>query len=99
MKTQSSTTQAGFGHIAILALVLVVTAIGLMGYKVYGSSSTTRSDSTLSTQQSTPKAAATSRIKNANDIDTAAKALDQNDPTATSNQDLADLDIQTAGLN
>lgn len=82
--------QAGFGHIVLLMLVLVVAVIGFAGYKVAstGTAKTASAPSTSATAVSTIPAS----IDTAADLAQTGKALDSSATQAESSLDDSGLD-------
>ena len=96
----SKHSQAGFGHVVTVALiVLVFAAIGYIGFKLYahpldnkGKSDAVRTTTTTLENPAAPE------IKTASDLDKASTVLDQVDPGTASKNDEASLDTQLSGL-
>jgi len=95
MKAHSS--QAGFGHIAVVFLVLFVAVAGFAGYKVVTMNSAQKDDATVATQTQ-QNAVVPDQIKSKADLVQTAKVLDNSSSSVDGslndnslNQDLNDM--------
>lgn len=68
-------TQAGFGHIAVVFLVLFVAVVGFAGYKVATMNKTASPEKSVAAQQNT-SATVPAHIESKADLQAAAHALD-----------------------
>jgi guanyl-specific ribonuclease Sa len=94
---RKTTTQAGFGHIVVLlVIVLVFSAVGYIGYTVYSRQSSNDDGATATIKSSAVVASTPTapQIKQASDIDQATAALDKIDPGSANEADLSTLDSQ-----
>ena len=105
LTNQKSTTiryiqrkQAGFGHIAILALVVVVAVTGIIGYKLYANKPSDTAKPAISAVAPNAITKTAAPIKSTSDIDATSKALDAQDPTTSSGADYSTLQNQTKDI-
>ncbi len=82
--------QAGFAHLGLLVMILVLVGIVVFaGWRIH--SHATKVSSQNVTTVSVPAAPS---VSSASDLNTAATTLDQNDPTNSNSSDLNQLDSQ-----
>jgi hypothetical protein len=85
-------SQAGIGHILVVALIVVVfSTIGFIGYKLYANPA---SKNATVPATSTTSALTAPTIKSSADLDTASGVLDQVDLNAANQSDISNLDSQ-----
>jgi Tfp pilus assembly protein PilV len=78
---RTNTSQAGFSIVETLVVVVVLVALGFVGYKVYNRQHATTSTASQSTGSATANdVAAAPDVKTTSDLDKAATTLDQTDP-------------------
>ena len=101
MSTSRHSRQAGLGHIITVAvIVLVFSAVGYIGFKLYahplndnsGKSTAVRETTTTLNNPAAPE------IKTASDLDKASAVLDQVDPGSASQSDETVLNSQLNGF-
>ncbi len=97
------TNQLGFSVIELVIVLLVVSLVGVVGYKVYNRSQnkTTNSYSTQSADGSakaTDVATAPSTVKTISDLAKADKTLDATNPSTSNNSDTSQLDAAMAAF-
>lgn len=92
MRTSTS-RPAGFATVEIVLAVVVLVALGCLGWWVYQRQTTTSDNTAPTAVVSTAPP-----VKSSPDLDTAARTLDQNDPTTSNNTDLDQLDSQLNNL-
>ncbi len=97
------TNQLGFSVIELVIILLVVSIVGVSGYKVYNrnKSKTTSSDSSQtinSSAKANDVSKAPSIVKTTGDLDKSTKALDATDPSGSNSIDTAQLDSQMAAF-
>lgn len=83
-----SSTQHGFSILETLIVLVVVAALGFVGYKVYArqhDGNTTASTSQANSSSKANDVAKAPDIKTTGDLDKAAATLDQTDPAASNN--------------
>ncbi len=98
----SSTRQSGFGHVVtMIIVVLVFSAIGLIGYKLYANPLNSKGSEQSIGKRADPRTTtaelnvpAAPEIKSASDLDKAQSVLDQVDPGSSSQSDSSQLDSQ-----
>ncbi|MEX1995370.1 MAG: hypothetical protein WD887_01170 [Candidatus Saccharimonadales bacterium] len=88
--------QKGFSVVELLLIIVVVTGLAYVGYRVYDRQQTR--NAAASEQSPTARDVSSApEIKKASDLDAASKLLDQNDP-AVSNQDASQLDSELSNF-
>ncbi len=87
-----TTSQRGFSIVETLIVLVVVAALGFVGYKVYARqhSATTTASNSQSAGSATADVATAPDVKTASDLDKAATTLDNTDP-GISNSDSSQL--------
>lgn len=105
MSSKAANRQAGFGHLGpIIALVLVLAIVGIIGYKLYGSTnkSSDTAQATTPTATTTPAADLTDKdapaVNSSSDLDKASAVLDQVGADSQSSADTSQLNAQLSGL-
>lgn len=97
-----SSSQSGFGHIALVLVVLVFGAIGAIGYTLYANPSTENRGKNGTpvvktdprTTEATLNVPAAPEIKTASDLDQAITTLERVDPGSESQKDQQQIDNQ-----
>lgn len=98
---RTRTKQSGFSILELSLIVVVVAALGLVGWAVYQNQQASDKAQLLSSDPApTPATTATNispapEIKSTDDLDKALQALEQNDPSTTNSSDSKLLDSQT----
>jgi hypothetical protein len=101
MKT---THQSGFGHIALVLVVLVFGAIGAIGYTLYanpsnsGTGKTDNPSTAKRVNETTLNVPAAPQIKTASDLDRAIEVLNKVDPGSDGKSDDVAVDKELSNL-
>ena len=99
-------SQSGFGHIALVLVVLVFGAIGAIGYTLYANPKADNRGKNAApvvktdprTTEATLNVPAAPQIKTASDLDKAIATLEKVDPGSESQRDQQQIDSQLQGL-
>lgn len=88
--------QKGFSVVELLIIIVVVTGLAYVGYRVYDRQTAKNAASSEQSSEANDVSPAPA-IRQADDLDAASKLLDQNDP-AVSNQDASQLDSELSSF-
>lgn len=89
---KSRAKQANFSATRLIVVLVVVVALGFVGYTVYSSLSANNESAT------TAEVVAAPEIKSTSDLDQASATLDQNDPSVNNNTDSSQLDNELSSF-
>lgn len=94
--------QSGFSAVELIIILVVVGALGFVGYTVYNRQQDNKTDST--SQQTKEESATASDVRSApeirstSDLDKASATLDQTDPGGSNNTDASQLDSELSAF-
>lgn len=96
-------SQAGFSVVELFIVAIVVVALAMVGYTVYNRQNDNKAATTTSSQSVNTDAVATDvptapAINSTSDLDKASAALDQIDPSVSSDSDVSQIDSQLANF-
>ncbi|HEX8763314.1 MAG TPA: prepilin-type N-terminal cleavage/methylation domain-containing protein [Candidatus Saccharimonadales bacterium] len=89
--------QAGFSVVEIIIVLVVIAVVGFIGYTVFNRQKSDGAKKSATQQVEVTDVSSAPQIKSGDDLDRAAKALDENDPTL-SNGDVGQLDSELSAL-
>ena len=94
--------QAGFSPVELIIVLVVVAALGFVGYSVYNRQQDQSASNSGTSQQAADEPATANDVKSAptisstGDLDKANTVLDQTDPGGSNNTDASQLDSELA---